>query len=855
VAPAAVYPVKKSASGRYLVDQNNAPYLMVGDAPQALTVNVTEAEADAYFANRSAYGFNTLWVNLLCATYTGGRPDGSTIDGILPFTGTIPSTSSYDLETPNEAFFAHVDRLVALAANYNIQILLDPAETGSWLTVMLDNGTTRCRNFGRYLGNRYKNFDNIVWMSGNDFQGWRDPANDAVVRAVALGILDNDTRHLHTTELDYLVSSSLDDATWNGIIQLNSTYTYYPTYARLREDYNRPNFLPTFMVEANYEFESLQGPVTTAPILRKQEYWTMTSGVTGQLYGNGYVWPFVSGWQSHLDTPGAMQIGIMRTFFEPRAWYALVPDTNHAVVTSGYGTYSSTGYVADNDYLTAARTPDGNLVVAYTPIVRTFNVDMSKLSAAATARWFDPSDGSYATVAGSPLPNSGSRSFTPPGINSDGDGGWVLVLETTPPETGSPVVTLTAPHSGDTVSGTVLVAATATDNVGVVGVRFRVDGVNLGPEDMSPPYQISWDTHSTSNGSHLVQAVARDLAGNLATDGASVTVDNPLPPAPTDHLAAAYAFDESGGTAAADSSGNDNTATLHGASFAAGMHGNGLAFDGAGDYAEAPNSASLDIGGTGLTIAFWVKVNSTSSGVDYVIVGKPWNATTMTYPFYQYGVEYSNAVNKTLDFFFGDASAGLHGPYRMSPMPGVWTHCAFTYDGSTVKGYLDGVERMSASDGSALVPRGHSLRFGVDGAYQQFFDGALDDLRIYNRALSPGEVQSVMQTPVRGIPIVDVPAESNGALRGVALSARPIPFRDALVVSFALPAPAEASLDVFDVAGRVVRTLTKGFFPAGTRSVSWDGADVAGRAAPAGRYLLRLRTGGVERALAAVRIR
>src|SRR5215471_17680771 len=107
-----------------------------------------------------------------------------------------------------------------------------------------------------------------------------------------------DTNHLQTAELDYVVSSSLDDTNWWSILTLNGTYTYYPTYARLLQDYARSNFLPNFMVEANYEFESLQGPVTTAPILRKQEYWTMTSGAAGQMYGNHYTWPLSSGWQS-----------------------------------------------------------------------------------------------------------------------------------------------------------------------------------------------------------------------------------------------------------------------------------------------------------------------------------------------------------------------------------------------------------------------------------------------------------------------------------------------------------------------------------------------------------------------------
>ena len=59
------YPLEQSANHRYLIDQAGVPYLMVGDAPQALVTNVTEAEAEMYFANRSAYGFNSLWVNLL----------------------------------------------------------------------------------------------------------------------------------------------------------------------------------------------------------------------------------------------------------------------------------------------------------------------------------------------------------------------------------------------------------------------------------------------------------------------------------------------------------------------------------------------------------------------------------------------------------------------------------------------------------------------------------------------------------------------------------------------------------------------------------------------------------------------
>src|SRR5438477_3763852 len=92
------------------------------------------------------------------------------------------------------------------------------------------------------------------------------------------------------------------------------------------------------LIEATYEFEH----DCTPAILRRQEYWTNLSGATGQVYGNGFIWPFKAGWKEHLDTPGAVQMAYVKALFEPRAWYALVPDQNHTVVTGGYGTFDGT---------------------------------------------------------------------------------------------------------------------------------------------------------------------------------------------------------------------------------------------------------------------------------------------------------------------------------------------------------------------------------------------------------------------------------------------------------------------------------------------------------------------------------
>ncbi|MEO8064707.1 MAG: Ig-like domain-containing protein, partial [Pseudomonadota bacterium] len=93
-------------------------------------------------------------------------------------------------------------------------------------------------------------------------------------------------------------------------------------------------------------------------------------------------------------------------------------------------------------------------------------------------------------------------------------------------DTQVPTVSFTAPANAATVSGSVTVSANAADNVGVVGVQFELDGNNLGAEDTSAPYSLSWTTTATANGDHTLTAIARDAAGLTATATRSVTVTN-----------------------------------------------------------------------------------------------------------------------------------------------------------------------------------------------------------------------------------------------------------------------------------------------------------------------------------------
>ena len=139
-----------------------------------------------------------------------------------------------------------------------------------------------------------------------------------------------------------------------------------------------------------------------------------------------------------------------------------------------------------------------------------------------------------------------------------------------PGDTTAPTVALTSPGAGATVSGSVAVAANATDNVAVVGVQFKVDGSNVGAEDTTAPYSVNWSSTGVSNGNHTVTAVARDAAGNSSNSQRSVTVSNTStpPPPPGDTTAPSVALTSPGagatvsGSVAVAANATDNVAVV-----------------------------------------------------------------------------------------------------------------------------------------------------------------------------------------------------------------------------------------------------------------------------------------------------
>ena len=104
----------------------------------------------------------------------------------------------------------------------------------------------------------------------------------------------------------------------------------------------------------------------------------------------------------------------------------------------------------------------------------------------------------------------------------------VTIVVLAEPDIQVPQVQLTAPTDGATVTGTVLVQATASDNAGVASVSFSVDSTSLGT-DTTPPYEVNWDTSTYINGGYTVTALATDTSGLTAMSSVNVTVDHPPP--------------------------------------------------------------------------------------------------------------------------------------------------------------------------------------------------------------------------------------------------------------------------------------------------------------------------------------
>jgi Concanavalin A-like lectin/glucanases superfamily/Abnormal spindle-like microcephaly-assoc'd, ASPM-SPD-2-Hydin len=214
--------------------------------------------------------------------------------------------------------------------------------------------------------------------------------------------------------------------------------------------------------------------------------------------------------------------------------------------------------------------------------------------------------------------------------------------------------------------------------------------------------------------------------------------------AATPGLVAAYGFNEGSGAVISDSSGSGNKGTASNTSWSSnGKFGAALSFNGTNSWVTIPDSASLDLT-NGMTLEGWVNptILGTSSNSWRTVVIKE-QPGGLIYALYANtdSVTPSGHVFTTREY---DTRGTATIPTRS------WTHLATTYDGTQLRFFVNGVEISRRTVAGSLKSSSGVLRIGGNGIWPEFFNGLIDEVRIYNRPLTASEIKTDMNTPISG---------------------------------------------------------------------------------------------------------
>jgi hypothetical protein len=411
-APA--WPLKVSANGRYLETQSGVPFLITADTAWCMVNGLTDSEIDTYLAARKSQGFNAIQF-MLMAKHSGCAVGGSSVDryGNSPFVGGDGNWSS-----PNAAYWTRVDAILNKIKALDMLAIVTPAYLGfscyygdqGWCGVMDSQSTQRMSDFGTFLGNRYKTQGNIFWIAGGDANPMDYPGIDAKVDALMSALSTADTSAQLITGHAGRHVSGFEGFGTHAWMTLNSAYDGESCpdssmAGQIATEYARTPVRPLLSIEQMYDQEGAD-----SACLANQYLWIALGGGVGQSHGNGSVWDFASTWNSPgsgINSPNRRLHTNAAKLVRSRKFWLFNPDYGHTVVTSGYGSGTST--------VAAARASSGETIMAYVPVSgTTITVDMTKISASsATAYWYDPATdvaallGTYATI--------GSRGFASPG--------------------------------------------------------------------------------------------------------------------------------------------------------------------------------------------------------------------------------------------------------------------------------------------------------------------------------------------------------------------------------------------------------------------------------------------------------
>ncbi|MFC7590556.1 LamG-like jellyroll fold domain-containing protein [Nonomuraea antimicrobica] len=307
-----------------------------------------------------------------------------------------------------------------------------------------------------------------------------------------------------------------------------------------------------------------------------------------------------------------------------------------------------------------------------------------------------------------------------------------------PPDTQPP----TAPGSLVATGGqgsAQLTWTAATDDVGVTGYtvhRSATAGFTpSGANQVGSTAGTAFTDSGVEPGTYHYRVVAFDGSSNTGPPSGEASAVVTQAPTVTG-LVAAYGMDAGTGAAVADASGNGNDGTAAATTWASGKYGQALSFNGTSSWVTVADSGSLRLT-DGMTLMAWVRPSSVTG----------WRTVVMK----EFGADLAYAImgsGSSGPGAFIHTSSGANAPAPANLPLDAWSHVAATYDGATLRMFVNGAQVATNPTGGDLRTGTSPLRIGGNSGSGEYFSGLIDEVRVYNKALTPAQITTDMNTPV-----------------------------------------------------------------------------------------------------------
>ena len=425
--------LRVSANNRFLQTTDGKPFFWLGDTAWELFHRLTREEAEKYLENRADKGFTVIQAVALAE-----------LDGLHdpnPY-GEIPLEND-DPTKPREAYFQHVDFIIRKAEKLGLYIGLLPTWGDKVFKDRWGAGPEiftieNAKVYGKWIGSRYKNQKNIIWMLGGD----RNPRNEndiAIWRAMASGIEEGVGGSRNALMTFHPQPNSLQDggsAKWfhkDAWLDFNMFQT---GHCRENNVWDRMDFVyrlspvkPVLDGETLYEdhpvcFNANDLGTSSPYDIRKHAWLDVFAGAFGHTYGCHDIWQMYAPhrtpvnnphfpWYVAMDLPGAGQMKYLRYLIESRPMFDRIPD--QTLVTDALNANDHVQATRGNDYL-----------FVYSAQGKKFTVNTGKISGTElNGYWYNPRNGEITELGR--FPKKAQQEFVPPTSGYGQD--WVLVAD------------------------------------------------------------------------------------------------------------------------------------------------------------------------------------------------------------------------------------------------------------------------------------------------------------------------------------------------------------------------------------------------------------------------------------------